>query len=108
MPSRWAGVRVGQKPSRLALLLAIVGEVEHAALPQVGHDRQYRCRLAMAFSSTPSRATTSAPRRGRPRLTARALMPPPSSQLMCNKAVLNLLAGRVSDRIGRKPILVAG
>jgi hypothetical protein len=38
MPFRWAGVRVGQKPSRR--LLAVVGQVQHPALLQIGHDRQ--------------------------------------------------------------------
>ena len=42
----------------------------------------YRCRLAMAFSSPPSTATTLGSRRVRHRLTARPLIPQPSSQLM--------------------------
>ena len=48
---------------------------------------RYRCRLAMAFSSTPRWGTTSACSRASPRRTARVWMPQASSPLMRSSRV---------------------
>ena len=74
IPARWTGVRVCLKPSKLSCFRS---SASYRTRPRSGSATtvRYRCRFAMAFSFTPRARTTARPRRVRPRVAARVLIP---------------------------------